>query len=155
MVFGVQLVTLFTLVFLSLYLLWVYFFSSIFIPSLKNNDSTKASINYSDAMKLYLILLAVFLVAAFNHKTGLPNYIKLVVLGLAIFGTYLFTNINTFGVGNAQILIVDMIWGTVVSVVSTFLATYLNSTITIASSVPLAEPIMGNDGAAPAPGQFW
>jgi hypothetical protein len=61
MAFGVQLVSIFSLVFVAIYLLWVYFFSSIFIPSLQNNDSTKASIKYSDAMKLYLILLVVFL----------------------------------------------------------------------------------------------
>jgi uncharacterized membrane protein len=127
MAFGIQLVSIFSLVLVAIYLLWVYFFSSIFIPTLTNNDSTKKNINYSDAMKLYLILVVVFLVGAFDHKSGEANYMKLVVLGTAIFGTYLFTNLGVFSAAQPQILIVDMIWGVVVSVVSTFVATYLNA----------------------------
>jgi uncharacterized membrane protein len=125
MAFGVQLVSIFSLVFVALYLLWVYFFSVVFIPSLQNNDSTKKKINYSDAMKLWLILLVVYLVGAFDHASGAISYLKLVVLGLAIFGTYLFTNLGVFSAASPQVLIVDMIWGTVISVVSGFVTSYL------------------------------
>jgi uncharacterized membrane protein len=148
MAFGIQLVSIFSLVLVAIYLLWVYFFSSIFIPTLQNNDSTKKNINYSDAMKLYLILLVVFLVGAFDHKSGDANYMKLVVLGTAIFGTYLFTNLGVFSAAQPQILIVDMIWGVVVSVVSTFVASYLNNHL----------PGGGGGGDAPAadaPASFW
>ena len=146
MAFGIQLVSIFSLVLVAIYLLWVYFFSSIFIPTLQNNDSTKKNINYSDAMKLYLILLVVFLVGAFDHKTGLPNYMKLVVLGTAIFGTYLFTNLGVFSAAQPQILIVDMIWGVVVSVVSTFVASYLNDRLPGAG---------GGDAPAADAASFW
>jgi len=145
MAFGIQLVSIFSLVFVAIYLLWVYFFSSIFIPTLQNNDSTKSKINYSDAMKLYLILLVVFLVGAFDHKTGSPSYMKLAVLGTAIFGTYLFTNLGVFSAAQPQILIVDMIWGVVVSVVSAFVASYLNDRL----------PGAGAADAGDAAASFW
>jgi uncharacterized membrane protein len=148
MAFGVQLVSIFSLVFVAIYLLWVYFFSSIFIPSLQNNDSTKASIKYSDAMKLYLILVVVFLVGAFDMKTGEVNYLKIVVLGTAIFGTYLFTNLGVFAAASPQLLIVDMIWGVVVSALSTFVASYLNKTVGGGGA-----PDAGAGDAAPA--SFW
>jgi len=149
MAFGVQLVSIFSLVFVAIYLLWVYFFSSIFIPSLQNNDSTKASIKYSDAMKLYLILVVVFLVGAFDMKTGEVNYLKIVVLGTAIFGTYLFTNLGVFAAASTQLLIVDMIWGVVVSALSTFVASSLNNTVGGGGAAPDA----GAGDAAPA--GFW
>jgi len=152
MAFGIQLVSIFSLVFVAIYLLWVYFFSSIFIPTLQNNDSTKSKINYSDAMKLYLILLVVFLVGAFEHtgpKSGEPSYLKLIVLGAAIFGTYLFTNLGPFSAASPQLLIVDMIWGVVVSVVSTFVATYLNA------HVPGAGAAAADAPADAAPAAFW
>jgi uncharacterized membrane protein len=149
MSFGVQLVSIFSLVFVAIYLLWVYFFSSIFIPSLQNNDSTKASIKYSDAMKLYLILLVVFLVGAFDMKTGEVSYLKIVVLGTAIFGTYLFTNLGVFASASPQLLIIDMIWGVVVSALSTFVASYLNKTVGGGGGAPDA----GAGDAAPA--SFW
>ena len=148
MSFGVQLVSIFSLVFVAIYLLWVYFFSSIFIPSLQNNDSTKASIKYSDAMKLYLILLVVFLVGAFDMKTGEVSYLKIVVLGTAIFGTYLFTNLGVFASASPQLLIIDMIWGVVVSALSTFVASYLNKTVGGGGA-----PDAGAGDAAPA--SFW
>ena len=148
MAFGIQLVSIFSLVFVAIYLLWVYFFSSIFIPSLKNSDSTKSQINYSDAMKLWLILLGVFLVGAFDHKTGAPSYFKIVVLGAAIFGTYLFTNLCPFSSAQPQLLIVDMIWGVVVSVLSTFVASYLDSHVPGAGAAAEAP-------ADAAPASFW
>jgi uncharacterized membrane protein len=149
MAFGIQLVSIFSLVFVSLYLLWVYFFSVVFIPSLQNNDSTKKKINYSDAMKLWLILLVVYIVGAFDHTSGAISYFKLLVLGLAIFGTYLFTNLGVFSAASPQVLIVDMIWGTVVSGLSAFVTSYIINGGIGGGAGASAAP------AGDAPAAFW
>lgn len=50
-----------------------------------------------------------------------PNYYKAALLGLAVYGTYDFTNLATFKDWEYKILLIDISWGIFVSVFSLFL----------------------------------
>ena len=60
-----------------------------------------------------------------------PNYLKSALLGLAIYGTYEFTNYATFSKWDLKVLGMDISWGIIVSVLSLFITDKIYSLISL------------------------
>jgi hypothetical protein len=114
-----KLVLVFSIIFLVLDLLWISYFGLMFNPMIGNIQGSVVNINYYGAILAYVVLIFSYLVIAYNGDK--PDYLKGLVLGLAIYGTFEFTNLTVFSKWNLTVLFMDIMWGLFVSVMSLFL----------------------------------
>ena len=128
-IMDIKLLIIFIIVFVGLDLLWINYFANFIGPLIEKVQNEKMKIDYMGASLAYIIMLIAYWYIAFddNYK---PDYYKSAILGLAIYGTYEFTNYATINKWkDLQVLSMDIGWGIFISVVSLYLTTQINSFI--------------------------
>jgi uncharacterized membrane protein len=118
-----KLAIIFSIIFLILDLAWINFFKLIFNPMIENIQGSKVVINYYGAILAYIVLIVTYLSICFNEDK--PDYFRGLMLGLAIYGTYEFTNLTVFSKWNTKILIIDIMWGLFVSLISLYITNFI------------------------------
>jgi uncharacterized membrane protein len=114
-----KLLVIFSIVFLILDITWISFFSRYFNPMIEAIQKKPVKINMIGAILAYLVMLYAYYNLAYDGDV--PNYQKAALLGLAIYGTYEFTNLATISGWDYKILAIDISWGVTVSVLSLFI----------------------------------
>lgn len=114
-----KLLVIFSIVFLILDITWISFFSRYFNPMIEAIQKKPVKINMIGAVLAYLVMLYAYYNLAYDGDV--PNYQKAALLGLAIYGTYEFTNLATIAGWDYKILAIDISWGVTVSVLSLFI----------------------------------
>jgi uncharacterized membrane protein len=118
-----KLAIIFSIIFLILDLAWINFFKLIFNPMIENIQGSKVEINTYGAILAYIVMIITYLSICFNGDK--PDYFKGFMLGLAIYGTYEFTNLTMFSKWNPKILIIDIMWGLFVSLISLYITDFI------------------------------
>ena len=103
-----KLLVIFSIVFLILDITWISFFSRYFNPMIEAIQKKPVKINMIGAVLAYLVMLYAYYNLAYDGDV--PNYQKAALLGLAIYGTYEFTNLATITVSVLSLFITDMIY---------------------------------------------
>lgn len=114
-----KLLIIFSIVFLILDITWISFFSRYFNPMIESIQNKPVKINMIGAILAYLVMLYAYYNLAYDGD--IPNYKKAALLGLAIYGTYEFTNLATIAGWDYKISILDISWGITVSVLSLYI----------------------------------
>ena len=114
-----KLFVIFSIVFLSLDIGWLTYFKTKFVPMLENVQSAPMNMNWKGAILAYLVMLVSYSYLVYDGDK--PNYLKAIVLGLAIYGTYEFTNYATLKNWNHEVLMMDIAWGMSIGVLSIFI----------------------------------
>jgi uncharacterized membrane protein len=86
---------------------------------LENVQSAPMNMNWKGAILAYLVMLVSYSYLVYDGDK--PNYLKAIVLGLAIYGTYEFTNYATLKNWNHEVLMMDIAWGMSIGVLSIFI----------------------------------
>lgn len=120
---NLKLIITFSIIFLILDLAWINFFKLIFNPMIEKIQGSKVEINYYGAILAYFVLIISYLTLAYNEDR--PDYFRGLILGLAIYGTYEFTNIAVFSKWHPKILIIDIMWGLFVSIMSLYVTDFI------------------------------
>ena len=118
-----KLAIIFSIIFLILDLAWINFFKLIFNQMIENIQGSKVVINYYGAILAYIVLIVTYLSICFNEDK--PDYFRGLMLGLAVYGTYEFTNLTVFSKWNTKILIIDIMWGLFVSLISLYITNFI------------------------------
>jgi uncharacterized membrane protein len=118
-----KLAIIFSIIFLILDLAWINFFKLIFNPMIENIQGSKVVINYYGAILTYIVIIITYLSICFNGDK--PDYFRGLMLGLAVYGTYEFTNLTMFTKWNPKILIIDIMWGLFVSLISLYITDFI------------------------------
>jgi uncharacterized membrane protein len=118
-----KLAIIFSIIFLILDLAWINFFKLIFNPMIENIQGSKVVINYYGAILAYIVIIITYLSICFNGDK--PDYFRGLMLGLAVYGTYEFTNLTVFSKWNTKILIIDIMWGLFVSLMSLYITDFI------------------------------
>jgi uncharacterized membrane protein len=116
---NLKLVFIFSIIFLILDLAWINIFKLIFNPMIENIQGSKVEMNHYGSILAYVVLLISYLNIAYNGDK--PDYFRGLILGLAIYGTYEFTNLAMFTKWHPKILIIDIMWGLFVSLMSLYI----------------------------------
>ena len=114
-----QLFLIFSVVFVTLDLLWIQYFSTIISPMIEKIQGSPIQFNYIGAILAYVTMLISYTYLAYDGDK--PNYFKALILGFALYGTYEFTNYTTFKDWDPRVLAIDISWGMTVSVLSVFI----------------------------------
>ena len=114
-----QLFLIFSIVFVTLDLLWIQYFSTIIGPMIEKIQGSPIQFNYIGAILAYITMLISYKYLAYEGDK--PNYFKALILGLALYGTYEFTNYTTFKDWDPRVLAIDISWGMTVSLLSVFI----------------------------------
>jgi uncharacterized membrane protein len=124
---NIKLLLTFSIVFILLDIIWLQYFTKIIGPMIEKIQNSPLKLNLYGAVLAYLIMVVAYYNLAFDGDK--PNYFKSALLGLAIYGTYEFTNYATFSNWNLKVLGIDIAWGITVSVLSLFLTNKIYSLI--------------------------
>jgi len=114
---------IFSVIFLILDLAWINFFKLIFNPMIENIQGSKVELNHYGSVLAYVVLIISYLGIAFNGDK--PDYFRGVLLGLAIYGVFEFTNLTMFSKWQYKILIIDIMWGLFVSLMSLYITDFI------------------------------
>ena len=114
-----QLFLIFSVVFVTLDLLWIQYFSTIIGPMIEKIQGSPIQMNMIGAILAYVTMLISYTYLAYDGDK--PNYFKALILGFAIYGTYEFTNLATIKNWDPRVLAIDISWGMTVSVLSVFI----------------------------------
>ena len=122
---NIKLLIIFSIIFILLDLIWIYYFSNYIIPMIENIQNDKVTINTFGFIMAYVIMVIAYWNIAFDDNYQ-PLYIKSMILGLGIYGTYEFTNYATITKWkNNNVLLMDIGWGTF----NSFLSLYITNKI--------------------------
>ena len=122
---NIKLLIIFSIIFVLLDLIWIYYFSNYIIPMIENIQNDKVTINTFGFIMAYVIMVIAYWNIAFDDNYQ-PLYIKSMILGLGIYGTYEFTNYATITKWkNNNVLLMDIGWGTF----NSFLSLYITNKI--------------------------
>jgi uncharacterized membrane protein len=122
---NIKLLIIFSLIFVLLDVTWISYFSNYIIPMIENIQNEKVIFNNFGAIMAYIIMIIVYWNIAFDNNYK-PNYVASALLGLGIYGTYEFTNYATINKWkNNNILLMDIGWGMINSVLSLYLTTII------------------------------
>ena len=124
---NIKLLITFSIVLILLDILWLQYFVSIIGPLIEKIQNAPLKLNPYGAVLAYLIMVVAYYNIAFDGDK--PNYFKSALLGLAIYGTYEFTNYATFSNWDLKVLGMDISWGIILSVLSLFLTDKIYSLI--------------------------
>jgi len=113
------LLLIFSIVFLVLDVCWIQIFKHKFNPMIENIQNSPVVINMYGVIGAYLIMLIAYYNLAYNDDK--PDYFKGILLGLAIYGTYEFTNYATINKWHKSVMAIDIGWGICVSVLSLYI----------------------------------
>lgn len=124
---NIKLLLTFSIVFILLDLIWLQYFTKIIGSMIEKIQNSPLKVNFYGAVLAYLIMVVAYYNLAFEGDQ--PNYLKSALLGLAIYGTYEFTNYATFSNWDLKVLGMDIAWGVTVSVLSLFITNKIYSLI--------------------------
>ena len=124
---NIKLLLTFSIVLILLDILWLQYFVTIIGPLIEKIQSAPLKLNPYGAILAYLIMVVAYYNIAYDGDK--PNYFKSALLGLAIYGTYEFTNYATFSNWDLKVLGMDISWGIILSVLSLFLTDKIYSLI--------------------------
>ena len=124
---NIKLLVTFSIVLILLDILWLQYFVTIIGPLIEKIQNSPLKLNPYGAVLAYIIMVISYYNLAYDGDK--PNYIKGALLGLAIYGTYEFTNYATFSNWNLKVLGMDISWGIILSVLSLFLTDKIYSLI--------------------------
>jgi len=124
---NIKLLVTFSIVFILLDILWLQYFVTIIGPLIEKIQNAPLKFNPYAAVLAYVIMVIGYYNLAYDGDK--PNYLKSALLGLAIYGTYEFTNYATFSNWNLKVLGMDISWGIIVSVLSLFITDKIYSLI--------------------------
>jgi uncharacterized membrane protein len=124
---NIKLLVTFSIVLILLDILWLQYFVTIIGPLIEKIQNSPLKLNPYGAVLAYIIMVISYYNLAYDGDK--PNYIKGALLGLAIYGTYEFTNYATFSNWNLKVLGMDISWGIIISVLSLFLTDKIYSLI--------------------------
>jgi len=125
-----KLLVIFIIVYLILDLSWIQIFSHKINPLIESIQNQKLKINMIGTILAYIVIIFAYYNIAFTedsvNKVVNFNYKNAMILGLAMYGTYEFTNYATISKWNDPIVMgMDIGWGILVS----FLGVYITSII--------------------------
>ena len=124
---GLKLFIIFSIVLITLDMIWLSYFSKKIGSVITKIQHSPMKINTAAAVTAYAIMCVCYYFIAFEN--GRPNYLKGILLGLAIYGTYEFTNYATFKEWSAIIAAEDISWGLFLSFASLYVSNYINKII--------------------------
>lgn len=116
---NIKLLLTFSIVFILLDIIWLQYFTTIIGPLIEKIQNSPLKLNPYGAILAYLIMVVAYYNLAFDGDQ--PNYWKSALLGLAIYGTYEFTNYATFSNWDLKVLSMDIGWGITLSVLGLYL----------------------------------
>ena len=122
---GLKLFLIFSLVLISLDMLWLSYFAKVFGSVISNIQKSPMKVNAIPAVLAYMIMCVSYYFLAFEN--GKPNYFKGCFLGLAMYGVYDMTNLATFKSWSSAVAAQDISWGIFLSISSLYIATYINN----------------------------
>ena len=114
-----KLLVTFSIVFILLDIIWLQYFTTIIGPLIEKIQNSPLKVNPYGALFAYLIMVIAYYNLAFDGDQ--PNYLKSALLGLAIYGTYEFTNYATFSNWDLKVLGMDIGWGVTLSVLGLYI----------------------------------
>jgi len=120
---NIKLLVIFSVVFLLLDIIWLQYFTTIINPTIEKIQRAPIVFNIPAAVVAYLIMIIAYYNIAYDNDT--PNYWRSILLGLAIYGTYEFTNLATFKDWDLTTAIIDISWGVTISALSLFITDYI------------------------------
>jgi uncharacterized membrane protein len=124
---NLKLFFIFSITLIVLDFIWLIYFSKEIGNVITKIQKSPMKINPIAAILAYLIMCISYYYISFENDQ--PNYLKGALLGLAIYGTYEFTNYATFKDWDLSVLIKDISWGVFLSVASLFISSKLNNLI--------------------------
>ena len=124
---NIKLLLTFSIVFILLDILWIQYFVTIIGPLIEKIQNAPLKFNVYGAILAYVIMVISYYNLAYDGDR--PNYFKAALLGLAIYGTYEFTNYATFTNWDLKVLGMDIGWGVTLSVLSLFITDKVYSLI--------------------------
>ena len=124
---GLKLFLIFSLVLISLDMLWLSYFAKVIGSVISNIQKSPMKVNVYAAVVAYMIMCVSYYFIAFEN--GKPNYFKGGLLGLAMYGVFEFTNLATFKNWSSAVALQDISWGIFLSISSLYIATYINNKI--------------------------
>ena len=113
------LILIFSIVFLVLDICWIQVFSHKFNPMIENIQNSPMEINIYGVIGAYSIMIFTYYNLVYNGDK--PDYIKAMLLGLSIYGTYEFTNYATIKKWDTTVMAMDIGWGVSVGVLSLYI----------------------------------
>ena len=114
-----QLFLIFSVVFVTLDLLWIQYFSTIIGPMIEKIQGSPIQMNMIGAILAYVTMLISYTYLAYDGDK--PNYFKALILGFAIYGTYEFTNLALLKNWFIFTAIIDTTWGTILFALTTLI----------------------------------
>ena len=124
---NIKLLVTFSIVLILLDILWLQYFVTIIGPLIEKIQNSPLKLNTYGAVLAYVIMVIAYYNLAYDGDR--PNYFKAVILGLAIYGTYEFTNYATFSKWDLKVLGMDIGWGVTLSIISLFITDKIYSLI--------------------------
>ena len=126
---NIKLFIIFTIVFILIDLLWISYFSRHIVPLIENIQNEKIVIDKFGVIMAYTIMIIAYWNIAFDEYYQ-PKYLTSMILGLAIYGTYEFTNYATITKWkNNTVLLMDIGWGMFISFFSLYVTNLIYHSI--------------------------
>jgi hypothetical protein len=116
---NLKLLIIFTIVFLILDVSWIQIFAKKFGPMIEKIQGSPMVTNIYGALGAYIVMLFTYYNLVYDGDK--PNYKRALLLGLAVYGTYEFTNYATIKNWDLTVLSIDISWGLLVSVSSLYI----------------------------------
>jgi len=114
-----KLLIIFSIVFLILDISWIQIFVKNFSPMIEKVQGSPMIVNVYGALGAYIVML--FTYYNIIYDGDIPNYTRAALLGLAVYGTYEFTNYATIKNWDLTVLLMDICWGSIVGVLSLYI----------------------------------
>ena len=124
---NIKLLVTFSIVLILLDIVWLQYFTTIIGPLIEKIQNASLKLNLLGAVFAYVTMVIAYYNLAYDGDQ--PNYLKSALLGLAIYGTYEFTNYATFTNWDLKVLGMDIGWGITLSVLSLFITDKIYSLI--------------------------
>ena len=116
---NIKLFIIFSIVFLILDISWIQIFVKKFGPMIEKVQGSPMIVNVYGALGAYIVML--FTYYNIIYDGDMPNYTRAALLGLAVYGTYEFTNYATIKNWDLTVLLMDICWGSIVGVLSLYI----------------------------------
>jgi uncharacterized membrane protein len=116
---NLKLLIIFSIVFLILDVSWIQIFAKKFGPMIEKIQGSPMIVNVYGALGAYIVML--FTYYNIIYDGDIPNYTRAALLGLAVYGTYEFTNYATIKNWDLTVLLMDICWGSIVGVLSLYI----------------------------------
>jgi len=114
-----KLLIIFSIVFLILDISWIQIFATKFGPMIEKIQGSPMVLNVSGAVGAYVVMLFTYYNLVYDGDV--PNYKRALLLGLAVYGTYEFTNYATIKNWDLTVLLLDICWGSIMGALTLYI----------------------------------